>query len=509
MHEDGHDRAAALVKACLDDGALGGTVGVGAQLLHLGQNDQVFQQVLNAHAGLGGDRADDRVAAPFLADEVVFGQLLLDALGVGADGIHLVDGHDHGDVRGLGVVDALHGLRHDAVVRGDHQDGDIGDHGAAGAHGGEGLVARGVEEGDGAAVDVHGVGADVLGDAAGLACGDLGVADVVQQRRFAVVDVAHDHHDRGARLQILFGVLVVVDEALLHCDDDLTLDLAAHFHGYQRGGIIVDNLGHRGEHAQLEQLLDDLGGRLFHAGGQLAHGDLVGDLHLDGLLLGDLQMQLLHLVALLLAALVGGLRRLALLVLVGELLLVAALHAGLGGLLARQVLKLLVIFLDIHGRAAAGVHHALLRDLARRVGLLLLLGLRLLGLGLRRALCRGGGRLGLAVALRGRGLALCGSGLRLGLFLLRRGFRLRRDLEDLFQALHLVVLGHVLKDHVQLRGLQHLHMILRRRDIVGQDLGDHFRSHAEILGHLMHAIFDHTHPFVLLILVNCKTLFCN
>ena len=51
-------------------------------------------------------------------------------------------------VGGLGVVDRLVGLRHDAVVGGDHQHDDVGDVGAAGAHLGEGGVAGGVEEGD-------------------------------------------------------------------------------------------------------------------------------------------------------------------------------------------------------------------------------------------------------------------------------------------------------------------------------------------------------------------------
>ena len=66
------------------------------------------------------------------------------------------------------VRDRLARLRHHAVVGGDDQHGDVGHLGAAGAHGREGLVARRVEEGDLAAVDVGLVGADVLGDAAGL-----------------------------------------------------------------------------------------------------------------------------------------------------------------------------------------------------------------------------------------------------------------------------------------------------------------------------------------------------
>ena len=74
-------------------------------------------------------------------------------------------------------------------------------HGAAGTHGGEGLMARGIQEGDGLAVDLHLIGADVLRDAAGLAGGHVRVADIVQQAGLAVVDVAHDHHDGGAGLR--------------------------------------------------------------------------------------------------------------------------------------------------------------------------------------------------------------------------------------------------------------------------------------------------------------------
>ena len=69
-------------------------------------------------------------------------ELLAHAVGVRAGLVDLVDGHHDGHVCGLGVVDGLDGLRHDAVVGGHHQDDDVGHLGAAGAHGGEGLVAR-------------------------------------------------------------------------------------------------------------------------------------------------------------------------------------------------------------------------------------------------------------------------------------------------------------------------------------------------------------------------------
>ncbi len=103
-----------------------------------------------------------------------------------------------GHVGGLGVVEGLDGLRHHAVVGGHHQDDDVGDLGAPGAHGGERLVAGGVDEGDQLPVVVDLVGADVLGDAAGLAGHHVGLADAVQEERLAVVDVAHDGHDGRA-----------------------------------------------------------------------------------------------------------------------------------------------------------------------------------------------------------------------------------------------------------------------------------------------------------------------
>ena len=98
--------------------------------------------------GLRRDVHEFVFAAPFGGHDALFHQLLADALRVGLFLVHLVHGHDDRDARGLGVVQRLDGLRHDPVVRRHHQDRDVGDLGATGPHGGEGLVARGVDEGD-------------------------------------------------------------------------------------------------------------------------------------------------------------------------------------------------------------------------------------------------------------------------------------------------------------------------------------------------------------------------
>ena len=104
-----------------------------------------------------------------------------------------------GTLGGAGVVDGFQRLRHDAVVGRHHQHHDVGDLGAAGAHAGEGFVAGRIDEHDLAAVHLHLVRADVLGDAAGFARRHVGFADGVEQRRLAMIHVTHDG-DHGRAL---------------------------------------------------------------------------------------------------------------------------------------------------------------------------------------------------------------------------------------------------------------------------------------------------------------------
>ena len=94
-------------------------------------------------------------------------------------------------------------------------------------------MARRVEEGDRLSVHHDAVSADVLRDAAGLTGRDVRAADTVEQAGLAVVDVAHDHHDRGARDEFVLAVLAVVDQALFDRHDDLVLDLAAELHSHE------------------------------------------------------------------------------------------------------------------------------------------------------------------------------------------------------------------------------------------------------------------------------------
>ncbi len=203
-------------------------------------------------------------------DQTVFGQLAADLLRIGAFLVDLVDRHHDRHVGGLRVVDRLHRLRHDAVVGGDHQDRDVGCLRAARTHGGERLVTRGVDEGDrpyrAVEVDLDLVGADVLGDAAGLFLADIGLSDRVQQSRLAVVDVTHDGDDWRSSLQVLFVTLVLAVGEVERLEQLAVLVLGGHdvhdvvhLAAEQLEGLVADRL--RGGHhlTEVEQRLHQRG----------------------------------------------------------------------------------------------------------------------------------------------------------------------------------------------------------------------------------------------------------
>ena len=99
------------------------------------------------------------------------------------------------------MVDRFNGLRHDVVVGRHDQDHNVGYPRTTSPHRRKGRVSWGVEERHAATVfHVDHVRPDVLSNASRLALGHLAFAQVVEQRGFAVIDVAHDGDDRRTRL---------------------------------------------------------------------------------------------------------------------------------------------------------------------------------------------------------------------------------------------------------------------------------------------------------------------
>ena len=199
VDQDGRDGAAAALEARLEHDA-GGRTGVGGlEVEQLGLQQQRIEQLVDALPRQRRNADEQRLAAPLLGDQLVLRELPANAIEIAAGLVDLVDRDDDRHARRFRVLDRLDRLRHDAVVGRDDEHDDVRDLGAARAHGRERRVARRVEERDAALRRLDVVGADVLRDAAGLAGGDSRAADVVEQRRLAVVDVAHDRDDGRAR----------------------------------------------------------------------------------------------------------------------------------------------------------------------------------------------------------------------------------------------------------------------------------------------------------------------
>ena len=277
LDEHRRHRPAPDVQARLDDRAGGVGLRVRAEV-ELGVRDQqdLLEQLVEPRLLLRRNGGELRRPAPVLGLEALGGELRLHAVRVGGRHVDLVDRDDDRHVGRAGVADRLLRLRHHAVVRGDDQHRDVRHLRAAGAHRGERLVARRVEERQLSPVDVRLVRADVLSDPAGLGVDHGRGADRVEQRCLAVVDVAHDRHDRRPRAEVCLDVLD--DLGLLVVGRVLDRDLAADLGRDQLDLFVRERLG-RGPHlTEAHEDLDDLG----HRDAERARQVLDRDAGLDG-----------------------------------------------------------------------------------------------------------------------------------------------------------------------------------------------------------------------------------
>ncbi len=240
LDEHGGDRAAAAVELGFDDGTFGRAVRIGLEVEDFGLQQDGFEQLVEVGAVLGrdfdvehftahGSRRRLRAAAvrcePSAALAVGLSILLIATMiGTPAALAWLIDSI----VCGITLSSAA-----------TTEDGNVGDLGTAGTHRGEGGVAGCVDEGDLAAVLLDLVGADMLGDAAGFAGDHVGMADGVEQRGLAVVDVTHDGDDRRTRDH--FGLVVGnVEDAFFDVGFGDALDGMAEFAGDEFRQVGID-----------------------------------------------------------------------------------------------------------------------------------------------------------------------------------------------------------------------------------------------------------------------------
>ena len=123
-------------------------VGIRLELTQLGYEQDHLQQLVDTLALQRRHLDADGVAAPFLRNEAVVDELLLDPFRVGPRPVNLVDGHDDGHIGRFCVIDCLDRLGHHAIVGGHYEHGYVGHLSTTRAHRGKGLVPGRVEERD-------------------------------------------------------------------------------------------------------------------------------------------------------------------------------------------------------------------------------------------------------------------------------------------------------------------------------------------------------------------------
>jgi hypothetical protein len=107
-----------------------------------------------------------------------------------------------------------------------------------------------------------------------FAGGDIGRTQRIQQRRLAVVDMAHNGDHRWAWLQLRVAVRSS-GQAEFDVGFGNAAGTVAKFLYHQFGGIGIERLGDGGHHAELHQRLHYLAGACGHSVGQLLHRDAV------------------------------------------------------------------------------------------------------------------------------------------------------------------------------------------------------------------------------------------
>src|ERR1700730_3335595 len=279
LDQHGRHRPAALVETRLDDGSFGWARRISLQIEQFGlQRDQIEQLV---EIDVLGRRNFDlkRFAAERFDLHFMLQQFAAHSLWFGVRLVDLADRQDHRDLGGARMGDRFRSLRHDAIVRGDDENDDVRDLGAARAHRGECRVTGSVDERYLRTVrrdDL--IGANVLRDAASLPGDDIGMTDRVEQRSLAMIDMTHDRHDRGARHKIFAGVRRI-EEPFLDIGLGNPLHGVAEFLGDELRRVGIDHIGDFRHLALLHQKLDDIDATLRHAAGEFLDRYCLGQDH--------------------------------------------------------------------------------------------------------------------------------------------------------------------------------------------------------------------------------------
>ena len=110
------------------------------------------------------------------------------------------------------MADSFNCLRHNAIIGSHDQNHNIGHFGTARAHFRKGLVTRRINKGNLVTFRRHNlICTDMLGNTAGFACGNVCLAQGIQQRSLTMVNVPHNRNHRCPRQHLIRRIFRTLD----------------------------------------------------------------------------------------------------------------------------------------------------------------------------------------------------------------------------------------------------------------------------------------------------------
>ncbi len=185
--------------------------------------------------------------------------------------VDLVNSDNDRNISRFCVADSFNCLRHNTVFCGHNNNNDVRDVCTARTHLSKGCVTGGVEERDfltGVHIDL--IRANMLRNASGLAGNDIRFAHSVEQGCFTMVNVTHNRHNRRARLEVFFIVLITF-QTNFNIGVCYTFDLVTEFLDHQFGSVGVNRLSDCRHNAKPHKLFDNLTGWFGHTVSQFAN----------------------------------------------------------------------------------------------------------------------------------------------------------------------------------------------------------------------------------------------
>ena len=207
LHQNRGDRTTTFIESRFNNRAFSSLVRIGFQLKDFSLQQNHLEQCIEICFLFCRNLNENGIAAPLFRNQLIFGQFLLNPLGVSIGLINFIDCNNQRNTGRLRVADRLFRLRHHAVISSHHKNNNIGDTGTTGTHCGKRFVTGSIKESYFLIFKLNIVSTNMLSDATGLTLGHICFTNGIKQAGFTVIDVTHYRDNRWTGFKIFHLII--------------------------------------------------------------------------------------------------------------------------------------------------------------------------------------------------------------------------------------------------------------------------------------------------------------